>query len=623
MRLIHRPLIALSCIQSQSQPLLLMPRSIFVPTTLVRFHRIHSNCDHSDTTHLIPFKPTNEFSAKINHATLIKNGSIHNSHVNNYLLSLYVKSSNLIYAHQLFDEMPVRDVRSWTIIISGLSRIGWYDLALDLFTQMINHGITPNQFTFSSVLKCCAGANKLDVGKMILGWILRNGVCLDMILENSVLYLFVKCEAFDYATKVFESISVKDIVSWNIMISAYLKNGDLEKAVGIFWRMPFRNAASWNTVIDGHLQNGHERIAMQLLYQMVKTDAAFTNVTFSIALSLASSLKHVELGKQIHGRLLRVGTYDGFIMNSLIDMYCKCGETEKAVMVFKTLNQSVHDSVSVSSIVSAYIKNDRIEDALKVFTFMVSEHGEVDKFTLTSVLSACADAGLLYLGQLIHTYILKSGHEPDAFVSSSMIDMYGKCGQLQSASKIFKESDNRNVVLWTSIISCYASHGEGMETIRLFEMMVNEGIKSNEVTFVAVLTACSHAGLIDEGCSYFTLMKDVYGIKPEVEHYTCMVDLLGRAGRLNEIKGFIYENNISHTSAVWKAFLSSCHQHNNFEMAKWVCRKLYELEPSAAGPYVLMSKTFASDCRWEEAAKLKGLMKEKGIKKQPGQSWIQ
>ncbi|KAD7477372.1 hypothetical protein E3N88_00508 [Mikania micrantha] len=531
-------------------------------------------------------------------------------------------SSNLPSARQLFDEIPMRDVRSWTILISGLSRIGSYNLALNLFTQMLKQEITPNHFTFSSVFKCCAGANELNIGKMILGWILRNGVCLDTTLENSILDFCMKCEAFDYATKFFESMDVKDTVSWNIMISAYLKSGDLVKAVGLFWRLPLKNAASWNTIIDGHLQNGYERVGMQLLYQMVKFGPAFTNVTFSIALLLVSSLNHVKLGKQIHGQLLRVGMHDAFIKNSLIDMYCKCGEMEKAMFIFKTSNQSVHgetisDSMYFSSIVSGYIQNGKIEDGLKVFSFLVKEHGEIDKFTLTSVLSACADAGFLNLGQLIHTYLFKSGHKPDVFVNSSMINMYSKCGRLQSAWIIFQESKIRNVVLWTAIISCYASHGDGYEMIRLFEMMVNEGIRPNEVTFVAVLTACSHAGLIDEGCSYFTLMKDVYEISPKVEHYTCMVDLLGRAGRLNEIKCFICENDISHLSDVWKSFLSSCHQHKDVEMAKWVCEKLYELEPLAAGPCVLMSKTFASNCRWEEAADLKGLMKERGLKKQP------
>nr|GEU97272.1 hypothetical protein [Tanacetum cinerariifolium]GEW71659.1 hypothetical protein [Tanacetum cinerariifolium] len=524
--------------------------------------------------------------------------------------------------------MPQRDVKSWTILISAFSRIGSYKLGLDLFTQMQKQGVTANQFTFSSVLKCCAGANEVNMGKTIVGWILRNGVCLDVTLNNSVLDFYVKCEAFDYAIKFFEFMGDKDIVSWNIMLSAYLKNGDMDKAVGLFWRLPVKNAASWNTVIDGLMQNRREEDALRLLYQMVEMGSTFTDVTFSIALVLASSLYNVVLGKQIHGQLLRVGIYDAFIKNSLIDMYCKCGEMEKAMIILKTSKQYVNgeslaDSLSLSSMVTGYVQNGRIEDALRIFSFMVSEKGEVDKFSVTSVLSACADNGFVDLGQLIHTYILKTGHEPDVFVSSSMIDMYAKCGRLKSAWSIFQEAKTRNVVLWTAVISSYASHGEGKETIRLFELMRNEEIVPNEVTFVAVLSACSHAGLINEGCNYFMLMKDVYDMKPKVEHYTCMVDLLGRAGRLNEIKTFISENRISHLSAVWKAYLSSCHLHKNVEMARWVSEKLNELEPSAVSPYILMSKTCASDSRWEEAAKLKSMMQERGIKKKPGQSWIQ
>ncbi|XP_071702310.1 pentatricopeptide repeat-containing protein At5g16860-like [Rutidosis leptorrhynchoides] len=523
--------------------------------------------------------------------------------------------------------MSERDVRSWTILISGFSGIGSYKHGLDLFTQMLKECITPNQFTLSSVVKCCAGAYELNFGKTILGWILRNGVSLDMTLKNSILDLFVKCEAFDYARKFLHTMSVIDTVSCNIMIRAYLKNGDMEKAEELFWQLPVKDAASWNTIIDGYLQNGLEEIALQLLYKMVATGLTFTNVTFSIALVLTSSLNLVKLGKQIHSQLLRVGIHDVVIRNSLIDMYCKCGEMEKAMIVFKTSSQyvnseSIDELVSLSSIICGYIQNDRLDDALKVFSFMVSEKGKVDIFTLTSIVSACADYGLLNLGQLLHTYVLKSGHEPDVFVSSSMIDMYAKCGKLQCVWSIFKEAKTQNVVLWTAVLSSYASHGKGKETIRLFELMRNEGIIPNEVTFVAVLNACSHAGLINESCNYFMLMKDDYGIKPKVEHYTCMVDLLGRGGRLNEIKEFIFENNILHFSVVWKAFLSACHMHKNVEMAKWVSEKLYELDPSAAGPYILMSKTCADDCKWDEAAKLKAAIQEKGIQKRPGKSWI-
>lgn len=616
MRRIDNAFVALSCFRSPSlQP---VPRNIITTKTLLQLHTLGSDSDHFDITQLILPNPTSEISLGIAHATVIKNAAISYLQVSNYLLSLYVKFTNLTLAHQLFDEIPQRDVRSWTILISGFSRTGSHNLALGLFTQMQKERITPNQFTFSSVLKCCGSAKELNMGKTILGWILRKGVFLDTTLQNSILDFYVKCQAFDYATKFFEFMTDKDTVSWNIMISALLKNKDIKKAEDLFFQLPNKDPASWNTIIDGNLQNGYEQRALHLLYQMVTNGTSFTHFTFSIALILSSSLNHINLGKQIHGKLLRVGIYDSFIKNSLLDMYSKCGEMEKAMIIFKS---SDVDFVSLSSIVSGYIQNGKIEDGLKVFSFMVHEHGEIDKFTLASVLSGCSDSGLLDLGQLIHTYVLKTGHE-DVYLSSSMIDMYAKCGKLQCSLLVFQESKIRNVVLWTSIISSFASHGEGKDTIRLFEMMRNEGVEPNEITFLGVLTSCSYQGLIKEGCDYFMLMKDFYGIKPQVEHFTCMVDLLGRGGRLNEVKGFIFENKISHLSVVWKVFLFYCNLYKDLEMAKWACEKLCEVEPLESGGYVLMSNKCADDCRWEEVARIKGLMQEKGIKKKPGQSWI-
>ncbi|CAL5364843.1 unnamed protein product [Camellia sinensis] len=581
----------------------------------------------------------NEFSIEIIHAKLIKNGSLLQPRDGNYILNLYVKSRHLGHAQRLFDEIPHRDVQTWTIMISGFAQNGSHRMAVDLFSKMREQGVVPNHFTFSSIFKCCSSLNELRVGKSIHGSILRYGIDLDVVLANSILDFYAKCGFFDYAEELFESMAEKDTVSWNIMIGAYIKIGEMDKSMNLFKQLPFKDVASWNTIIDGHLRNGFERIALDLLYLMVEFGSVLNKVTFSIALVLVSSLSILELGRQIHGRVLRIGIHnDGFLKNSLIDMYCKCGQMEKALVVFRNSaldfrtrnskissdeDESVAASISWSSMVTGYIQNGRFEDALKLFNTMVCEHIEVDKFTLTSIVSACGNSGLLDFGQQIHVHILKTGHKPDVFLGSSMINMYAKCGRLVDSWTIFRHTNVQNVVLWTSMISSCASHGEGTEAIRLFELMLNEGIGPNEVTFVGVLTACSYAGLFKEGCKYFKLMKEVYGIKPSVEHFTSMVDLFGRADRLDMIEGFIYENGISHLSAVWKSFLSSCRVHRNIEMASWVSEKLLELEPFEAGPYVLLSNTCATGLRWEEAAKLRALMKERGVRKSPGQSWIQ
>lgn len=592
---------------------------------------IHSSSSSSNLSN----GSRNVFTTHFIHSKLIKKGSLQQE--GSYLLNLYIKSRLVGDAHKLFDEIPQRDVRTWTIMISGFAQNGFFRGAVDLFSEMLEEGVIPNRFTFSSILKCFSSLNELQMGKAIHGWVLRNGIDVDVALANSILDLYVKCHVFDYAEGLFESVIEKDVVSWNIMIGAYLRIGEMEKSLDLFRRLPFKDVATWNTIIDGHAQNGLQVAALNLLYQMVETGPLMNQITFSIALVLVSSLSILDLGRQIHGRILRIGICnDGFVRNSLIDMYCKCGQMEKASAVFQkfapysttkqnsviSCDESAAAPVTWSSMVTGYIQNGRLEDAFKLFFTMVCKRIEVDMFTLTSLISACGNAGLLELGQQIHGHLLKTGHKSDVFLDSSMVDMYAKCGRLDDAWSIFKPTNGRNIVLWTSMISSYASHGQGSKAIWLFELMLNEGIRPNEVTFVGVLTACSHAGLLKEGCKYFKLMKEVYDIKASVEHFTCMVDLFGRAGRLDMIMDFIYENDISHMSAVWKAFLSSCQVHKNIEMAKWVSDKLLELEPSQSGPYILLSNTCATNHKWEEVAKLRALMKHRGVRKHPGQSWI-
>ncbi|XVF56449.1 hypothetical protein PTKIN_Ptkin06aG0121400 [Pterospermum kingtungense] len=565
------------------------------------------------------------------HAKAIKDGSFQNLDVANHLFTVYAKSKCLSHARKLFDEMSLRDVRTWTIVVSAFARVGSNGVVLKLFEDMQNEGIKPNQFTLSSVLKCCSSLSELRIGRGVHGWILRNGVALDVVLENSLLDFYVKCEDFESAKCLFELMEERNSVTWNIMIGAHLNVGDVYKAVDLFRRLSFKDVASWNTIINGVMQNGYEKTALELLYEMVKDGTLFNEITFSVALVLVSSLVDLELGKQIHGRILTFGIeVDGFIRNSILDLYCKCGEMKLALKVFEKMDMdfgrkenSIEEMVSWSSIISGLVLNSQFEDAFRTFTSMICKEIEVDRFTVTSIISACANYGILGLGQQVHALIQKTGHKVDAYLGSSLIDMYGKCGNLDDARMIFKQTNDKNVVLWTSMISSCALHGQGREAVQLFEFWASEGIRPNEVTFIGVLTACSHAGLVEEGCRYFKLMKEVYGIKPGVEHFTCMADLYGRAGQLNETKKFIHENDISHMSAVWRSFLSSCRLHRDLEMAERVSEKLLGLEPLDAGPYILLSNICATKQRWDDAAEVRNLMQSRGVKKHPGQSWIQ
>ncbi|KAI3459147.1 hypothetical protein Pfo_015810 [Paulownia fortunei] len=574
--------------------------------------------------HLVCYSSFPHFNPQAYHSTLIKNGSTHILNVVNYLLTLYLKKSDSEYARKLFDEIPERDVRTWTILISGFCRYGHHRIALDYFTEMQNEGMCA---------QCCASVNNgLPMGKAIHGWIMRNGIDADVALENAVLDLYAKFRMFDYVKRFFELMNDKDSTSWNIVMAANLSKGEMEESLDFFWRLPIKSISSWNTIIDGLLQQGYERNAVELLYEMVKVGPTFDRVTFSISLVLASSLKSLELGRQIHGQLLRIGiNEDSFASTALLDMYCKCREMEKASGVFRELqlrcSKGSHDdlmaqTVSWSTMIAGYVQHGMIKDALIYFSSMIHEQLEVDLFTLTTIVTASANTALLELGQQIHACTLKLGHGQDIILCSSLIDMYAKCGKLDDAWSFFRQTRTRNIVLWSVMISSYAMHGWGKEAIQLFELMQNEGIRPNEVSFVGLLTACSHAGLIEDGCKYFKMMIDVYGIHPGVEHFGCMVDLFGRAGHLKEIKDFVYENGLHHLREVWKTYLSSCWLHKNVEMTNWVSKKLLELDPHEADPYLLISNTYSANHVWEEAAKLRGLMLEREVRKLPGQSWI-
>lgn len=574
-----------------------------------------------------PLLPVN---VQVIHAKKIKDGSARDLPISNYVLNLYTKSNHLASAQKLFDEITEKDVRTWTILISGFSQFGFNGNALSLFIKMRKEGIViPNEFTLSSVFKCCYSvSNGLRLGKSIHGWIVVTAaVDLDVALENAILDLYVKCESLDYAKRFFEQMSDKNVVSWNIMLAGYLGTDDMETSVKLFKIMPEKDVSSWNTIIDGLLQHGFNRDALKLLRQMTLDGTSFNNVTFSISSVLMSSLRNLELGRQIHGKVIRLSMYkDTLVRASLIFMYSKCGQMEKASRIFQEFHQGIVEvqhshSVPWSTIISGYIHNSMLKDALQVFSSMVRDQLEVDVFTLSSILSASASSGLLELGWQIHGYIQKLGHICDIFFISAIIDMYAKCGKLDSALLFFEQTQTRNIVVWTTMINSYAIHGKGSDAVQLFELMLNQKIAPNEVSFISVLTACGHAGLVKEGCKYFRLMKQVYGIKPGVEHFSCMVDLFCRAGYLDEAYDFIHEKGISNMSEVWKVLLSSCLVHKNVKMARHVSEKLLQLLPSEHSPYILLSNTCSEHENWDEASKLRGLMQERKVMKHPGQSW--
>ncbi|GJN09854.1 hypothetical protein PR202_ga27899 [Eleusine coracana subsp. coracana] len=528
-------------------------------------------------------------------------------------------------ARTTFDEIPKRSAPAWTAAISACARAGRHSDGMRAFREMLADGVTaPNAFVLAGVLRCCAGLGNLNAGKRVHGWMLRNGVRPDVVLCNAVVNMYAKCGDHEHAKRAFGAMAERDAVSWNVVISACLQNGDVLGAMQLFHESPLRDISSWNTIISGLMQNGCVVEALEHLHQMVCDGLEFNHYTYSTAFALAGALSLLDLGQQLHGRIVMAALEDDAVVRcSLMDMYCKCGAMEVALSIFDRWSRFTGDAkFAWSTMVAGYVQNGREDDALEFFRRMLREGVAADQFILTSVAAACANAGMVEQGRQVHSIFEKLGHRLDAALASAFIDMYSKCGSHEDACRVFNRAEAKNVALWTAMLGSYAAFGQGRTAIEFFNRMKEENITPNEITFIAVLSACSHSGLVTAGDHFFRLMQDEYKIAPSIEHYNCMVDLYGRAGLVEKAKNFIEENNINDEAILWKTLLSTCRLHKHIEYAKLASEKLIQLERCDAGSYVLMSNMYATSSKWLDTFKLRSLMREKRVRKQPGQSWI-
>jgi pentatricopeptide repeat protein len=374
----------------------------------------------------------------------------------------------------------------------------------------------------------------------------------------------------------------RNVVSWNAMIAGFGQNGLVDEALKLFKEMPERSVASWNAMIAGCSQNGLVTEALKLFQNMPQRNVLSWTAMIS-----------------------------GFAQSGLVD---------EALKVFKEMPQ--RNVVSWNAITAGFAQNGHSEEALNVFQQMQLAGVEPNSKTFASILPAYANLGALEQGTEIHEKIIRSGLQNDVIVVNALIDMYAKCGSVCKARELFDNMHQQDVVSWTAMIGGYAMHGCSKEALKLFEQMTCSGMSPNHVTLVCVLSACSHTGLVNEGYQYFNCMSE-YHIKPTMDHYSCMVDLLGRAGLLDEAHNFIIKMPIKPDAAVWSSLLGACRIHNNIELGEWVAERLLELDSEDAAPYLLLSNIYAAEGRWDDIGKIRKMMKDRDIKKTPGCSWIE
>lgn len=525
------------------------------------------------------------------HGQLIVNGFSLDLFAMTGVVNMYAKCGQIDEAYKMFDRMPERDLVSWNTIVAGLAQNGFAELALDLVTRMHEEGRRGDFITIVSILPAVANVGSLRIGKAVHGYAMRAGFDSIVNVSTALVDMYAKCGRVETARLVFDGMKSRNVVSWNSMIAAYVEGGNPEEAMRIFQKM---------------LDQGVEP----------------TNVTIMEALHACADLGDLERGIFVHKLLdqLKLGT-DVSMTNSLISMYSKCKKVDIAADIFSKLQGKT--LVSWNAMILGYAQNGRVNEALNYFCKMRSKNIKPDSFTMVSVIPALAELSVIRHAKWIHALVIRSCFEKNVFVMTALIDMYAKCGAVGTARALFDMMNERHVTTWNVMIDGYGTHGLGKAAVELFNKMLEGPTKPNDITFLCAISACSHSGLVEEGIHYFTSMKKDYGIQPVMDHYGAMVDLLGRAGRLNEAWDFIQKMPIEPGITVFGAMLGACKIHKNVELGEKAANRLFELDPDEGGYHVLLANIYAAASLWDKLAKVRTIMEKKGLQKTPGCSLVE
>ncbi|XP_059665889.1 pentatricopeptide repeat-containing protein At5g04780, mitochondrial [Cornus florida] len=414
----------------------------------------------------------------------------------------------------------------------------------------------------------------------------------------------------------------EDTFTSNMLINMYSKCGLGDSARKVFDEMPQRSLVSWNTMIGSYTQNKSEEEALYLFMKMQREETQFSEFTISSVLCACAAKFAIFECKQLHAFALKVSIDSNvFVGTALLDVYAKCNAVEDAIRVFESMPE--RNAVTWSSMVAGYVQNKLYEEALILFHRAQMIGLEHSQFTISSVLSACACLAALIEGKQLHAVLHKAGFDANIYVASSLIDMYAKCGTIKEGYVIFSCVEEKNVVVWNALVSGFSRHARSIEAMISFEKMQQMGVRPNEVTFVSVLSACGHMGLVEKGRKYFDMMIKDHNLSPNVFHYSCMVDILGRAGLIHEAKEMIDKMPFDATPSMWGSLLASCRIHKKLEFAEVAAQKLFEIEPNNAGNHVLLSNIYAANKKWEEVVRARKLLKDSKAKKERGKSWIE
>lgn len=536
-------------------------------------------------------------SADVVYGLLVKLGSeyVNDLFVASSAIFMYAELGCFDFARKIFDICLERNTEVWNTMIGGYVQNHRPVEAIELFIQALElDEIVFDDVTFLSALSAVSHLQELDLGQQLHAYIIKNFVALPVIVLNAVIVMYSRCNSIHTSFKVFEKMQERDVVSWNTMISAFV-------------------------------QNGLDDEGLMLVYEMQKQGFMIDSVTVTALLSAASNLRNQDVGKQTHAFLLRHGIHFEGMESYLIDMYAKSGLIKTARQIFEKNDSGDRDQATWNAMIAGYTQNGLLEEAFVAFRQMLEHNVTPNVVTIASVLPACNPMGNIELGKQLHGFSIRYLLDQNVFVGTSLIDMYSKSGVINYAANVFAKIPEKNSVTYTTMILGYGQHGMSERALSLFRSMKGCGIEPDAITFVAVLSACSYAGLVDEGLQIFDLMQQEYKIQPSTEHYCCVADMLGRVGKVVEAYEFVKElGEEGNVLEIWGSLLGSCRLHGHSELAEVVAKKLLEMDTrnSMPGYHVLLSNIYAEEGNWENVDKVRKEMRERGLRKEVGCSWI-
>ncbi|KAK8565796.1 hypothetical protein V6N13_020875 [Hibiscus sabdariffa] len=521
------------------------------------------------------------------HSRMIKQGLNNVLPLQTQMLNFYVKCKQFSDAEKLFDQMRVRNLVAWNTMICNSN----LHLGFSYFKKMLINNVGFDHITLNSLLRASSEVIDVFFGRELHCFIVKLGFLYDSFVSSALVNLYGKCGLVEEARWVFDQVSCRDLVLWNVMVSCYASDSLTQETFEVFDLMKKEGVKG-----DGY--------------------------TFCSLLKSCCSWGFYKLGRQIHDLIIKLAfDLDVHVMSSLVDMYVKNGNLYDARNAFDGM--AARNVVSWNTLIVGYAQHGDVEKAMELLSEMRLQNFRPDELTVSSIIQSCGDSSTSAELLQVHTYAVKNGFESFLSVANALIHVYSKCGNIDGALQCFVSVSEPDLVTWTSLIGAYSFLGLSKESIIVFEKMLATGVNPDQIAFLTILSACNRGGLVNEGLRYFNMMMHDYQIIPDSEHYTCLVDLLGRAGLLDEAFKVLTSQSVACTPDTLGAFIGACSIHGNMILAKWAAEKLVALEPNKPVNYTLISNMYASEGSWLDVASVRKMMTDHCDYKIPGCSRVE